>query len=92
MKHIWDAIIARIVYWIIPKPKEVLKPGICTCTHARHAHVNGKGRCVAEFPSKGSRPKCYCACQIFILDDDDDDGGGLPDTPSPELLESWFAK
>lgn len=63
---------------------EVLKPGICECSHIRCAHIGGKGRCVV------SLGVARCACMIFIRDEEEDDGGGEPLKPvpvDPELAE-----
>jgi hypothetical protein len=63
MKALWNALIARMVYWLTPKPPVVLsapivqvqapdpplKPGVCQCSHQRCAHISGKGKCYAQY-------------------------------------------
>ena len=97
MKQLWNALIARLVWILTPRPKpdplpdEVLKPGICECDHARSSHVGGKGQCTVEYPPDEEWPRgAKCACEIFILDDDDDEGDDEPETPSPSELEKML--
>jgi hypothetical protein len=98
---LWKALVARLVYWLTPKPpvppppvimqapEPPLKPGICECEHERSTHVGGKGKCCAEYPPDKEWPRgAQCACQLFILNDDDD-GDDDPETPSPAELE-WL--
>lgn len=92
MKQLWNALIARLVYWLIPKPRvdppapipdPPLKPGTCECDHKRCHHVGGKGQCTVAYPVDKEWPNgAICACMIFILDKDNDNGDE-PETPSP---------
>lgn len=67
-----------------------LKPGICECGCNRSTHVNGKGKCCAEYPPDSEWPNgARCACQVYIRDEDND-GGDEPEVPSPSELERIF--
>ena len=71
-----------------PKQEEVLRPGLCECTHNRSSHENGKGKCHAtedDWPDGSS-----CACQIYIRAEDDNDGDVQPETPSLSELEKMY--
>lgn len=93
MKNLWKSLVARLTYWLIPKPDEILKPGDCECGHSRCYHKKGKGECMAGFPPDAETPYWTdCGCQVFILDDDDDGGEDEPETPSPEELEKLYQK
>ena len=50
MRDLWKAFVARIVYWLTPKPP--LTSEICQCEHWRCAHVRGEGHCVFEYPQE----------------------------------------
>jgi len=107
MKQLWNALIARLVYWLTPKPPVVppapivkapeppLTPGICQCGHIRNCHIEGKWQCSVGYPANSEHNKTNserrCACQIFILDDDEDEEEE-PETPSPEELEKLYQK
>lgn len=101
MSELWKALVARMAYWLTPKPhlslvaqpeEPELRPGTCECTHERCAHVGGKGRCAAAFPADAEWPKgAVCACQMFIRDDDNN-GENDPETPSPKELERLYLK
>jgi len=103
VSDLWKAFVARLVYWITPKPpvhpapvvvaapEPPLKPGFCECGHLRCLHVGGKGKCVKNYPPSEKWPNgASCGCQIFILDDDDDEEE--PETPSPSELEELYKK
>lgn len=105
MRELWQAFLARLVYWLTPKPhvpapapivqapEPPLTAGTCECDHGRCFHAGGKGKCgVGYEPKSEDNPSdrwTYCACQCFVLDDDDD-RDGEPETPSPEALERMF--
>jgi hypothetical protein len=106
MKALWNALIARLVYWITPKPPVIdpapiikvqapeppLKPGICECEHDRCYHVGGKGKCTVEYPKDEEWPNgAICSCVVFILDDDNDDDNE-PETPTPSELEKLYQR
>jgi hypothetical protein len=105
MKELWKALIARLVYWLTPKPpvppppvivqapEPPIMPGICECGHIRCLHVGGKGKCAKSYPPSDKWPTgAICACQMFIKNNDDDDGEDEPETPSPEELERLYQK
>ncbi len=103
MRELWKALVARMIFWLTPKPpapvivaapETPMKPGKCECSHERCAHVGGKGRCVAEYPpDKVWLNGAICSCQIYIPSkDDDDDGEDDPETPSPAELERLWQK
>jgi hypothetical protein len=84
MKELWQAFLARLIYWLTPKPAEVLTLGTCQCDHLRCCHVKGKYNCTAAVDDS------VCACEVYIRKkgDGDDD---VP-TPTPEQLERMFTK
>lgn len=102
MKSLWGALIARLVYWITPKPyvappapipEPPMKPGKCECGHLRSSHVGGKSACTLAWPPNEEWPTgSHCSCQVFIPYKDSDGGEGEPETPSPEELERLFQK
>lgn len=106
MSELWKAFVARVVYWLTPKPyvpppapiilapEPPLKPGICECGHKRCHHIGGKGECVCALYGPDAAHKEWwggCACRVFILDEDDDDEEE-PETPSPEELERMYSR
>ena len=89
MKELWKALLARIVYWLTPKPP--LTSEICQCEHWRCAHVRGEGHCVFEYPQEKEDFLTVCGCQVFIpkkRGPSDD----LPEAPSPSELERLYQK
>jgi hypothetical protein len=101
MNRLLKAFLARLVHWVTPKPprpiimqepEPPLRPGTCECDHERCCHIDGKGKCKAEFPPDKEWPRgAYCACEIFILDKDNG-SDGTPQTPSPSELEELWKK
>lgn len=104
MKQLWQTLIARLVYWLTPKPSVVppapimqtpeppLKAGICECTHLRCSHIEGRGRCSLVFEPSEKFPRgSFCSCQVFIPRKDNY-GENEPETPSPEELEKLYQK
>jgi hypothetical protein len=102
LKQLWNALIARLVYWITPKPPVVLpapipesplKPGKCECGHLRCSHIGGKGKCTLAWPpSEKWLNGSICSCQVFIPKKDNDNREEEPETPSPEELERLYQK
>lgn len=106
MKELWKALIARLVYWLTPKPplppapitvqapEPSLKPGICECGHIRSIHVSGKGQCSKRYSKSDEWPNgAICACKIYIPKKDNPPDP-QPETPSPEVdeLEKLYSK
>jgi hypothetical protein len=107
MRELWKAFLARLVYWLTPKPvipptvvvqapEPPLKPGNCECDHMRCSHVEGKGKCTVMYAPKSEHNHSdvwtKCACNVYIPDDDDDDSDDDPETPSPSELERLYRK
>jgi hypothetical protein len=99
MKDLWKALLARLVYWLTPKPpvpppapivevpEPPLTPGRCECGHLRCVHLFGKERCGMNWPPSEKWPTgSHCGCQVFIRKKNDDDGEVEPETPSPAEL------
>lgn len=102
MKALLDAFIARLTYWLTPKPPTLpappapivvqappppLRPGICECSHIRSIHVEGKGVCTRGYPKSKEWPDgARCACQIFIPKKNDP-GDDAPAPPTPSAEE-----
>ena len=107
MKQLWNALIARLVYGLTPKPpvppeprpapviqapEPPLKPGVCECEHIRCIHIGGKGQCTKGYPKSDEWPDgAICACEIFIPKKDDPPDP-QPETPSPSELEELYRK
>jgi len=99
MKVLWNAFVARLTYWLTPKPpapvivqapEPPLKPGVCECEHDRCNHVGGKGKCTVAYPADLEWPDgAICSCEIYIRDDDNDDGDE-PETPTPSELQKLY--
>ena len=105
MRELWRAFVARVVYWLTPKPPvpavvQVSEPplayGECVCSHGRNFHRDGKGSCSVALNEPDGKHNDFwgeCACQVFILDeDDDDDPEPEPETPSPSELERLYQR
>lgn len=104
MNRIWEAFIARLTYWLTPKPlpspmpesplpvpPEVLKPGKCECEHLRCTHFNGNGPCSMKWPKSAKWPNgSMCACQKYIPKNNDNGDNWEMPTPSPEELEKLY--
>jgi hypothetical protein len=105
MHELWRALIARLVYWLTPKPPAPpapvvvkaldppLRNGTCVCTHGRNCHRDGKGSCSVAMHGPDDKHDGWwgvCACQVFILDDDDDEDE--PEAPTPSELERLYQK
>jgi hypothetical protein len=107
MRELWNALIARLVYGLTPKPpvpppapivqapEPPLKSGVCMCSHQRCTHENGKGRCHGQFKPNTEHNDTdgwlHCGCQIYIPKKDDPPDP-QPETPSPSELEELYRK
>ena len=89
MRDLWKAFVARVVYWMTPKPP--LTSEICQCEHWRCGHVKGEGYCVFEYPPEELGRRTMCGCQVFIPKKDDGDHSDS-EAPSPSELERLYQK
>jgi hypothetical protein len=106
MRELWTAFLARMVYWLTPKPhvpppapiieapEPPLMPGKCECGHIRCIHVGCKGRCMKSYSKSDEFPDgAICLCQVYIpKKDNPPDPGPVSPAPSVDELERMWQK